>query len=64
MVLYLAGAKDMRLEYGCLALCSEGDNPYRRLFSFFYRKDLDSFLGEFKNKLDFIGEETNENTDK
>jgi hypothetical protein len=48
MKIYLAGAKDWRLEEGCIARCDE-DFTYKRLFSFFYRKDMDMYVDKFSN---------------
>jgi hypothetical protein len=52
MKIYLAGAKDKRLEDGCLSLCDE-ETSYKRLFSFYYRKDVDFFVKEYQGILKF-----------
>ena len=51
MKIFLAGAKDIVLENGCLERCPS-DQVYRRLFSFAYEKDMEFMLKHFSSQIE------------
>ena len=56
MKIFLAGAKDDRLEKDCIAACRE-DYTYKRLFSFSYKGDVEKLILHYGNELEITKKE-------